>query len=368
MNRLLKNILLLVVSLLVALVAVEGLLRATHIGGARLAWTQPDDLIGWRFTPGREYWFHRENDHAVTGRINRNGWRDRERTVKKPAGTRRIALLGDSFVEAFQVEYDSTFGAILERTFNRESGRPVEVLNFGRSGMTQTEESLILEREVVDYDPDVVVLVFVPQNDIADMSRATTTNPLRPFYRARADGRLELDTSFTSDPGYIGRKRINAFKQRSALVSLLAERYNAFRRAGLAESPAGDGGLPRYLTMCTSTPDSTFARNYAISRALIRRMTGVCAARGIPLVLVAGHVAYRPGKLVDLAAMEPSFDPAWFDRDLAGLCREVGAEPLGLQAIFAAEFARTGRPLTWVHWNYEGHRVVARALASLLAE
>jgi hypothetical protein len=38
--------------------------------------------------------------------VNSAGFRDREHSIEKQAGTRRVVLLGDSFLEAIQVPFD----------------------------------------------------------------------------------------------------------------------------------------------------------------------------------------------------------------------------------------------------------------------
>lgn len=46
---------------------------------------------------------------------------------------RRIAMVGDSYVNSLHVDYDSSFGERLE-TEVTEAGDPVEVYRFGISG------------------------------------------------------------------------------------------------------------------------------------------------------------------------------------------------------------------------------------------
>lgn len=179
-----RRILLALLPLLLVCGLLEVVLRSTHLFNARLSWTEPDREIGWRFTPGREYWFFAENDHAITGRINAMGWRDRERSVKKAPRTFRIAVLGDSYVEAFQVESERT---CLARAESRLKGHRTpdydafEVMNFGRSGMSPAEELIVLERDVFPCEPDVVLVLFTPHNDIADVNRETAADACRPF-------------------------------------------------------------------------------------------------------------------------------------------------------------------------------------------
>jgi hypothetical protein len=364
-----KRTLLVLLPLLLVAGVVEVGLRTTHAFNARLSWTEPDRRIGWRFTPGREYWFFAENDHPITGRINSDGWRDRERASSKPVGVTRIAVLGDSFVEAFQVELDSTFVAILERTLNaRAGGSSYEVMNFGRSGMSPAEEWIVLERDILPREPDVVVLLFTPQNDVADVNRDTAADTGRPFFRLAGDDSLVLDGSFVDRRGFRMREAINPFKQRSALVSLVMERYNAARFARNRQAVATGAALTREQRMCTATPDSMYAANFRLCRALIARMGGKCSEHGIRFVLASVPLVYEASKISEIRMKDATFDPDCFDRSLAELAASRGAEFVPLRSVFTEANQARGAVLHWQHWNYAGHRLVARELAGPLAK
>lgn len=360
------------VSLLLALVATEIVLRTTHAFGARLSWTEPDALIGWRFTPSSEYWFFKENDHAITGRINALGWRDRERTRAKAAGVTRVAVLGDSYVEAFQVELDSTFIGVAERLLHRPAGPRYEFMNFGRSGMSPAEELLVLERDVLPCDPDVVVLVFTPHNDIADVSAATTTDRDRPFYGVGSDGALRLDTLFCESRGFRARKALSPLKQRSALVSLVIERVNAWRWSRNARSieDPGAGGATRALTreqtLMTARPDSMYTENYTLAKRLVAEMARRCEANGVAFVTMCVPLVCEPHDVDALRSLDPTLDPVFFERDLSALADAAGFALVPLTDAFFSHYRRGGEPLYWSHWNYRGHRAVGTALASAI--
>lgn len=111
------------------------------------------------------------NDHpdfiATYERTNSHGQRDRERTVQKPDGVKRILLLGDSVVEGYGLPEEDTLSSQLERLYPGES---VEVLNFGVSAYCTRAEIELLKTKGLQFDPDVVVLVFV-ENDFDNFNR-----------------------------------------------------------------------------------------------------------------------------------------------------------------------------------------------------
>ena len=101
----------------------------------------PEKTIGWKLAPNLnfistdEYWYARE--FSVPIKVNSLGFRDLERVTNKPPNVSRIAILGDSFVEALQVDFSKTAGQLLENKLNKDlfnknsEFQKFEVLNFG---------------------------------------------------------------------------------------------------------------------------------------------------------------------------------------------------------------------------------------------
>jgi hypothetical protein len=365
-----RNLLLAAFAVVIALILVELVLRTTHLFNARLSWTQPDPEIAWCFTPGRAYRFLNENDHAITGRINALGWRDRERDRTKRVDT-RVAVVGDSYVEAFQVELDSTFGAVAERTLQARGARTWEFMSFGRSGMGSAEERIVLQRDVLPCAPDVVVLLFAPINDIADAARATVGDAARPFYVADERDSLVLDTSFKQARGYRVRALLNPLRQRSVLVSLVMERYRAARferalRAAEREAASSPNQLTALESLMTSHPDPMFLASYALAKRIVRETARECAPHAA-FVLMSVPVAYEDADVAELRAREGTFDPDFFDRDLAAMADTAGFAFIPLTEAFAKRSREIRSRLHWAHWNYAGHRLVGETLADTIS-
>ncbi|MCF7975485.1 MAG: tetratricopeptide repeat protein [Phycisphaerae bacterium] len=100
-------------------------------------------------------------------RTNSHGQRDAERTLSKPEGVRRVLLLGDSVVEGYGLREEDTLGRQLEGLYPQGS---TEVLNFGVSAYCTLAEVELLRTKGLQFDPDVVVLVFV-ENDYDNFNR-----------------------------------------------------------------------------------------------------------------------------------------------------------------------------------------------------
>ncbi len=117
------------------------------VPGSRLVYRYPDDPRG-AFDDG----------HQIVGTINRHGFRGPEVPFEKPAGVRRVVMLGDSFTLGIGVRDEHTLPRFVEREL-AGSNAPIEVINLGRSASSTPEQVEILESFGLSFAPDVVVLV-----------------------------------------------------------------------------------------------------------------------------------------------------------------------------------------------------------------
>lgn len=99
--------------------------------------------------------------------INSQGWRGKELSASKPDETIRILGVGDSFTYGRAVNDEDIFLVKLEEMLNAgHDGIAYETINAGREG-TNTAKQLALfkKRDVLNLEPDVVVLCFTVLND-----------------------------------------------------------------------------------------------------------------------------------------------------------------------------------------------------------
>ena len=141
-------------------------------------------------------------------RINSLGMRDRERKLEKGDGVFRILLLGDSFMEAFQVKFEDSFPHLLEDLFSNRVNFPVEVINPSVSGWGTDYQLTYLMRYGVKLKPDLILVAMTLHNDVSENLReefhfmqdgqlyekSRQEIPLRDFVILRAKGLLALNS------------------------------------------------------------------------------------------------------------------------------------------------------------------------------
>lgn len=187
-GNLVANTLVLLVSFIVVFVVCEIAARALYgdstdltpryhtsadYGGIKLRTTRPNMVFS-----------HTTADGTWQFTTNAQGFRNfADFTYEKPPGRLRVVTLGDSHTQGHECRQEATYSAVIDRYLTAR-GFDVEVMNTGVSGFSNAEELVLLEREMVRYSPDFVVVGFFA-NDFEDNLKAG-------LYRLSEEGELTL--------------------------------------------------------------------------------------------------------------------------------------------------------------------------------
>lgn len=229
LKRLIVNLIVLIVGVLVALLIAEVALRALKgrhpIATARYGKipnvTERGTYLPWQLKPGavdRQVDPYGEFDCEF--RINSAGLRDDEIEPEKPAGTRRILMLGDSMTVGWGVEQNECFAGRLDSLLNEgnDTGPRYEVVNCGWASWYTTDGAYVfLEHRIDELNPDLVVLDFF-LNDPAELR----PSDWRPRGRALPDT-IAATREVGGEGGIaaVGKSVRNYMAQHSYVMNLL---------------------------------------------------------------------------------------------------------------------------------------------------
>lgn len=169
MRRILGGLVIVLITLVVLVVA-EGIFRLTTAFPTASNVTYEADIYTmYRHKPGSSGWEASPVDEFAPALVQYNalGFRGGDFPLEKPAGEKRVALLGDSIVEGRQMGEADTMASRLQEKLIQETGEDIRVINAGVSAFTTTTANLMLKQYVLPTSPDVVVYVFFA-NDYAD--------------------------------------------------------------------------------------------------------------------------------------------------------------------------------------------------------
>jgi len=370
--------------LIFALLLAEIVLRAIGFSYPNLY--RSDLNTGVALRPGAEGWWREEGESYV--RINANGMRDdRYIEVEKPAGVYRIAVLGDSYAEALQVDVGKTFWRQLEQKLMNcgyAGAKQIEVLNFGVSGFSTAQELLALRHRVKPFNPDLVLLAFLSGNDVRDNNRAIAGSYPRPYFQL-VDGRLVEDMSFREHWIFKLKSSLpwlwfQAASNYSRLIQLMNKVKNVAGQplsapqasANVVEEVGLDDHI--YLSKAPRIWDDA----WRLTEALVAETRNETARQHARFLLVTltnpSQVPPDPESMRQRARKLTERDLFYPERRL-----KVLAQRESIDAVFLAEpFARYaaehntylhGFPNTQMgggHWNEAGHALAAERIAQHL--
>jgi hypothetical protein len=201
--------------------------------------------------------------------LNARGYRGRELTLPKMGDRTRVIVLGDSIAFGFGVSDEQTFPYLLDV---RDNG--IEAGNLAVEGYGPGQELLVLQRDGLRADPDVVVLAVCLRNDFVDAVLSVDLydgKTPRPRFRLVGD-RLVLDDTAVrrSGPGRAVQwltDYSHLFTRLSALVP----------RREVLEDPGWRQRKQEVLH------DEDYA--FRLSLALIMEMENVCRRRDIAFLV-----------------------------------------------------------------------------------
>jgi hypothetical protein len=186
----LRRLLLVAGSLAVALLLGEIALRLfmpQPIGfDAGRIW-EPADGLRWRRRANLDV---RVNTGEREVRLLSDAARHRVGTTSAGPAAIRILVMGDSMIEALQVDAEQTMASLLARSLSTRLGRTVDVVNAGVGGWDPNQYLTATRQELEQSSYDLALIFVYLDNDIVSRraSYPAATNLELPAFRPFADG------------------------------------------------------------------------------------------------------------------------------------------------------------------------------------
>ena len=129
---------------------------------------QPADTVGWLVRPNLDTEIN-TGERTVSVRTDHEGYRIGRNG--RSEGQRRVLLIGDSFMQALQVQYEESMAALLEADLSERSGVPVAMRNGGVDGWGPSQYFLRTRSLLARDSFDLVIVAFYVGNDVVRYRR-----------------------------------------------------------------------------------------------------------------------------------------------------------------------------------------------------
>lgn len=314
--------------------------------------------MSWH-SPGTAFMYYGHEPNANTRYANRFAWNsqgyfDHDYTVEKPDATKRVVIVGDSYVEAVQVPLNRTFHKLVESELNGKSrgvgGPTIQVIALGNSGTGQAENFRTLRDKGLEYRPDVVVMTLC-SNDFCD-----------------DDPELKKELILAS--GEIGPTMRGLARHGLYASAFALRRFEDVRRNRIAVSPE--------LLQWSVVEDSRVEAAWSRTLDYIGASRELCRQKGIMFMLVylgsELEVTYfldPVGTINRLQARGVSHKQIEWDITksavrVAAYCEQNGVPLVSMLDPFIKAQNDTGNHVFGDHYSMFGHEIAARVIGCAL--
>lgn len=324
------------------------------------------EYFGWGNTPGAAGEYRGPDGIRWRVEINSRGFRDRERPREKPAGVRRLVLLGDSFAWGYGLSAAERLSELLEASLPG-----TEVINLGLAGTSTDQQCLVLEREGLGYSPDGAILL-VHDTDIWHNSLKANYGRPKPHFVLLGE-KLELrgfPVPREQSPGAGEWPAAGEEARKSGLKSFFGAHSRLYRL--LADRIKSFPPLRKVLQGAGAVDDSyDSAYNVELTGRIVTRMRDSARKAGAKDFLVILVPSKELVKFHSGSYLFPGADLARREEESAALARvlrEAGIPVLDLGEEFV-QLSRAGEELYFLsdnHWNARANAIAAERAAEVL--
>ena len=310
-----------------------------------------------RYMPDQSGVWRVRDEIAAPYRINAQGWNSGigDYAVPRRPGVPRIAIVGDSYVEALQVSADRSVAERLAADLGA-NGSAVEVYRFGISGAPMSQYLQMIEREVARYRPDWAIVLIV-HNDFDESYKFKPGRYTSSFLKLRVEAGRVLG-EIAPEPWRPGALE---WLRRTATARFLLYRWQVrpeFLANWLLPQARAEIAANTDIGAVLEEPENIMA----VTDYLFGRMNSAVQAFGGRLLLTMDG---------DRAAIYRGADsPALaLNRLAADTAARHDLPFVDLEQVFVAEWQQQHQRFDFAadgHWNEHGHAVAAAALAGAL--
>ena len=297
--------------------------------------------------------------HPSRWRINNHGWNNEmDYTFEKDTNRLRIAIIGDSYVEALNVNSDESFVVRLQKYF----GESTEVYSFGIGGSPFSQYLNFSRYVKKKYNPDVYIILLTNNDFDQSLIQFGTNNNLLL--------KLQKNNVISeTKPVYheVNQKKWLQISKKSALVRYLYYNLQIGRVLSLHKMDLNHKKIREDKTIAINTvnPKETYSSDstiYNLSNYLLTVIKENCDKKRLIIVNDGRrNEIYKNntdknnfGKTVDI---------------IKQLTDTLNIEFIDLHAAFEHDYKINSTKFNYhidYHWNSYGHKVVADTLYQYL--
>jgi hypothetical protein len=284
-------------------------------------------------------------------RINNDGWNSPvDYVTEKTPGTKRIAVIGDSYIEAWQVDAEKSYPSLLRDSL----GAKYEVYSFGVSQSPMSQYVYVSRYVEKKYSPDIYIFNLV-HNDFYESINGKAFIPMYMTVKFNNDSTftevqpVEPERAYSKVPG-------GEFFRKSSLFRYVYYNLKLMERFKAKKAAAKDFEMNVAVKDIIDKKDSLSA----VAAYLFGAIKKELGNKEVIFVMDAPRQNIYSGDLAHAKV-------AGLNRMVDSLCKQQNFPFIDLTPYMEADYKKNGKKFESKfdnHWDYYGHQIVADAVYS----
>jgi hypothetical protein len=366
MKKLAINIGILVSSLAILLLIFELLVFRLILLPSDLPLLSDQDLSVLKYRPNQTGVYRIKNEISAPFSINSNGWNSTLPGYEKEKddAERRICIVGDSYVESLQVFPADNFAAVTARelsaTFNT-------VFRFGISGAPLSHYLYMIEKEVIAFSPDILVVNLV-HNDFHEswFGGGGTYDESFARFRLSEGGEIRISEPepYTRDWTW-WLKRSATFRYFWVRMKIRPQNVKRLWMQLLGGASNSGQYVANIDVESARDPRIPVGVEYAFSRLKEIEKTN---ALTVILILDAGNRGFRNRQMTETDGVKAG-SVGQMEGIVLDAAKNHGLSIIDLSDVFYDDYQENEIPFAFKHdghWNSYAHKVVGKRLADFI--
>lgn len=316
-------------------------------------------VFGSALVPNQKGLFVSETkEYSSEVEVNSQGWPDIEHSFEKPKGVYRILILGDSFVENFQVPFEERFF----RRLQDKLGNRFEIIAMGRGNTGTAQQYLMLGEYGLKYKPDLIIQLFLTANDVKNNSSVLQNDPYLPYFTLDENNNLVLIPQIKRSQRKLAAMK-EFFKKIRVTELLLSARQKLKERKDNVKFK----GYPLDYHVYNQTYSEDYQKAWDITYKLISEIKREVENAGAEYLFIAfpGSEAVERNKLDSLYLQYPEMKTAGLDLEKPNKLLFAFCQKENIDCLFLRPPEGTYNRLEG-HWNQKGTDFVAEFISGNL--
>jgi len=302
------------------------------------------EKVGAHSGPNQEGIYRKGSEIAAKYSINEQGWNSIHKTYNKEKTSSRIIVIGDSYVDALQVDVDKSFVSLMEEELGNFF--PIEVFGMGYYG-SPLSQYLSVMRDAISYSPDLIVVSLIHN----DFDESLVKNKDQPYFLQFEN----INNEFIPREPQDTLSKVKRMLSKSSIIRFI---YVNIQLNTLFQRSTHGASFEANVDARLLDKDYIDNELRSIVHHVFREMQLLALANDFELLFIMDASRERIYK------NNPDLNP--LNKIVFSLTEEMGVDFIDLTTLFKEDFARNKSQFEFnidAHWNTYTHELVGKYLS-----